>query len=84
MTILAAVLFLVCTVLVFTKRFCDGILAKHFLVFSAIAAVILYLEPYNTLALTVSLSLFVTGIAYWAWKNQKQIKQRWHTNHSIW
>lgn len=84
MTIFAAFIFGLCTLLVFSKRFCDGIVAKHFLVFSAISAVILYLEPGNTLALTVSVALFAAGIAYWAWKNQAQIKQRWHGKPALW
>lgn len=84
MSIFAAVLFTISTFLVFSKRFCDGIVAKHFLVFAAIAAVIVYLEPDNMLALTVSVALFFSGMAYWAWKNQTKIKQRWQNNHVLW
>lgn len=84
MSIFAAVLFVVCTGLVFSKRFCDGIIAKHFLVFSAIAAVILCLEPNNGLALSVAVGLFLAGIAYWAWKNHARIKQHWHGKPALW
>lgn len=70
---IAFILFFVATAMVFGKWFCDGIITKHFLVFSAIASALAAIEPTSTAAFLSGVLLFVAGIGYWAWKHKKDL-----------
>lgn len=65
MSIIALIDFSFCLWAVFSRHFCDGIITKHFLTFSAITAMLVVLDPANHNALAASLVLLACGIAYW-------------------
>lgn len=73
MQFLGFTIFMLSVFLVFTKRFCDGLVAKHFLVFSAITAMIVIHDPYNSDALWSSIGLFIAGMVYWFIKHYREI-----------
>lgn len=74
--IMGCVIFLFCLWAVFSKHFCDGIVAKHLLVFAAIAAVLTTLDPNNLRVAIISPTLLALGIGYWAIKNYRLIRRR--------
>lgn len=69
--------FSACTWAVFSKRFCDGIVTKHFLIFAAITAMLVILDPKNTFAAIVSGLLLAGGIGYWFFKHRDRIREQW-------
>lgn len=79
MTVIGVLIFVFSTWAVFSHHFCDGIIAKHFLVFAAITALIMMLEPSNMRAATSSVLFLFAGLGYWAYRHRKNIRQRWHT-----
>lgn len=81
MIILALVVFTACCWAIFSKHFCDGIVTKHFLAFSAITAMIVVRDPSNVEAMVTSGVLFIMGVAYWFFKHQRQIRQYLSINH---
>lgn len=76
MTILGLIIFVFCLWAVFSRRFCDGIVVKHLLTFSAITAALTVLDPQNTLAAMSALGLMLAGISYWMMKHRAMINKR--------
>lgn len=76
MIILGSLIFGFCLWAVFSRHFCDGIVAKHFLSFSAITAMLVILDPENTGAAFTSVGLLLLAMAYWFFKHHQLIKKR--------
>lgn len=75
MMVLALLVFGFCLWAVFSRYFCDGIITKHLLSFSAILAMLVVLDPDNYDAAAASLALLVAGIVYWFFKHLGRIKK---------
>jgi len=78
MILLGSGIFAFCTWAVFSDHFCDGIVTKHLLTFSAITSMLLILDPANGKAALGSVLFLVSGVAYWAMKHWDTIRQRLH------
>lgn len=76
MSILGLLVFTFCLWAVFSRHFCDGIIVKHLLTFSAITAMLVFVDPLNTDAAITSIALLALGILYWFIKHQQLIKTR--------
>lgn len=77
MMLLGLIIFSACTWGVFSKRFCDGLITKHFLIFAAITSMLVIMDPRNIEAAVASAVLFVAGIAYWFYKHRSCIREHW-------
>lgn len=77
MMLLGLIIFSACTWAVFSKRFCDGLVTKHFFIFAAITAMLVVVDPANTLAAITSALFFTGGIAYWFFKHRACIREHW-------
>lgn len=60
---------------VFSHHFCDGIVAKHLLTFSAIASALTVLDPDNIDAAITAIALLTAALVYWAVKHRKLLRQ---------
>lgn len=80
-TIIGSLIFVFCVWAVFSKHFCDGIIAKHFLAFSAITAMLAVLDPVNDTLIVWSGAFLLAALAYWAIKNERQIEKRLRRRH---
>jgi hypothetical protein len=78
MILLGLVIFSFCSWAIFSKRFCDGFVAKHFFIFSAITAMLVVMDPINTKAAISSVLLLALGLAYWVYKNRTKIATYLH------
>lgn len=76
MTLFGVIVFGFCLWAVFSKHFCDGIMVKHLLSFSAITAALTALDPNNTDAALSTLGLLMAGLAYWFVKHRAMIEKR--------
>lgn len=76
MTIIGTIIFVFCFWAVFSHHFCDGIIAKHLLTFSAIAAAIMILDPKNYGAAIGAVIALVGALVYWAFKHRHLIARR--------
>jgi len=77
MMLLGIIIFSACTWAIFSKRFCDGLITKHFLIFAAITAMLVVMDPTNTTAALASSLLFLGGLAYWSYKHRACIRKQW-------
>ena len=69
--IFGAMVFTFCTWAVFSKKFNDGIVTKHFLTFSAITSALSVIDPSNYRAFTAGFVFLVSGLAYWLWRKDR-------------
>lgn len=76
MIVIGLMIFSFCTWAIFSKRFCEGIVSKHFLVFSAITAMLVIVDPKNMDALISSGCLLISGIVFWYFKHKKLVLAR--------
>lgn len=76
MMIFGIIVFVFCLWAVFSKHFCDGIVAKHLLSFSAMMGVLTALDPKNMDAALATLVLLIAGLAYWFIKHWHIINKR--------
>lgn len=81
MILLGLMIFSFCTWAVFSKRFCDGLITKHFLVFAAIAAMLVIMNPANDRAALAAVLSTIGGLAYWIFKHRQCIRTRWELLH---
>ena len=73
MILIAIFIFSVSTWAVFSKRFCDGLITKHFLIFAAITSTLVVLDPANIRAAYSSVFCFAGGISYWSYKHRRHL-----------
>lgn len=78
MIIFGMIVFALCTWAVFSKRFGDGLIIKHFLIFSAITAMLVVVDPHNVGAAVTSTFFLLVGFGYWFFKHREQIRAHWH------
>lgn len=78
MIVLAIAVFCFCLWAVFSKHFCDGIVAKHLLTFAAITAALVVCDSGNLVAMLWSLVFLVAGVLYWAYKHWSHIREHFH------
>jgi site-specific recombinase len=71
--VFGVIMFTFCTWAVFSKKFCDGIITKHLLTFSAITSALAVIDPSNYRAFLTGFFLFISGMAYWLWNKDKFI-----------
>lgn len=69
--IFALTIFCFCFYAVFSRRFHDGIIAKHLFIFAAITAMLKILDPYNCTALAFSTVFALAGLSWWRWRMGK-------------
>ena len=75
MIVLALLIFGFCLWAVFSRHFCDGLVVKHLLTFSAITAMLFVLDPINYDTITASILMLVAGIVYWFVKHLTLIRE---------
>lgn len=80
MIVLCVAVFCFCFWAVFSRRFCDGLVTKHFLIFSAITAMLFIMKPSNVAAGVSSLVFLACGMLYWGYKNRKMIREHLHSH----
>lgn len=76
MMLLGIAIFSFCFWCVFSKHFCDGIVAKHFLSLSAIFAALVVCDPYSWQSLSASAVCLVVGLGYWYIRHHRLIHDR--------
>jgi len=76
MIFIAIVIFIATAIIVFHPRICEGLVIKHFLVFSSISAALVILDPANYKATIWSSTLLcMAGIYYTARELYNIVKQ---------
>lgn len=78
MIFLGIAIFGFCLWAVFSRHFCDGIVAKHLLAFSAISGALTVLDPDNLDAAFSATLLLISAMIYWMVKHRKLVAQHLH------
>ncbi len=73
MSILAIIVFSFCAWAVFSHRFKDGIVAKHFLSLSAIMSFLVIVDQHNYAAAATALILLILGVGYACYKYNMRV-----------
>lgn len=73
MIIISIAVFSFCAWAVFSRRFKDGIIAKHFLSLAAILSFLVIVDQHNYAAGITSLIMMCMGIAYACYKHNMRI-----------
>lgn len=78
--ILALVVFGATTMAIFSRHFHDGIVAKHFMVGSAISSAVVFLDPCNHKAAIASAIFLALGLLWWYCRNYTKLRFTQRTN----